>query len=315
MRKIAFIFPGQGSQQVGMGKELAENYASAHEIFSLADRALGFPVSKLCWEGPEEKLKETSFTQPAVLTVSIAALCVLQENGIKPAAVAGHSLGEYAALVAADSIAFSDAVMLVRKRGEFMQNAVPLGVGTMAAVMGLNSSDVIEVCQESKNYGIVEPANFNCPGQVVIAGEVAAVEKAAELAKQKGAKKIVFLPVSAPFHTSMLKKAGELLGKELDKVEIKKPNIPVVANIHGKILKEPDEIRQGLIDQVSSQVKWEDCMLTMLELGINCFVEVGPGKVLTGFAKKIAKDIEVFNVEDETSLQKTLVALKGGNVN
>ncbi|MDK2934274.1 MAG: [acyl-carrier-protein] S-malonyltransferase [Clostridiales bacterium] len=275
MGKVAFLFPGQGAQSVGMGKDIVQNYEVANKIFEEATDALGFDVKAMIFEGDEETLKITENTQPAILTTSIACLEVLKEKGIKPDVVAGLSLGEYSAHVAAGSIEFTDAVKIVRKRGKFMQEAVPLGVATMAAIIGLTKEDVIDCCEQAKDVGIVEPANFNCPGQIVVAGEVAAIDKACELAKEKGAKRALVLPVSAPFHCSMLKK-------------------------------DKNQIKELLIQQVSNPVKWEDSIRKMLEDGVSTFVEVGPGKTLSGFVKKIDKKALTFNVEDMPSLEKTL---------
>ncbi len=305
--KIAFLFPGQGSQSVGMGKELADNFPIARQIFEEADQALGFSISKLCFEGPEEELRKTFNTQPAILTVSVAAFRVLQEAGIKANVTAGHSLGEYSALVAAEVLDFADAVRLVNKRGQFMQEAVPLGQGAMAAVMGISREFVVEVCaQVEKEQGAVQAVNFNCPGQIVIAGKTTAVEKAAEALKAAGAKRTIMLPVSAPFHSTLLKPAAEKLAVELAKVKFHEPIIPVVANVNGKISTSKEGIKDLLVAQAASPVLWEDCVATVAEFGATVSVEVGPGKVLTGFTKKIAPEIINLNVEDMESLQKTL---------
>ena len=307
MIKTAFLFPGQGSQSVGMGKELAENFSVAREVFEEADRALGFSISKLCFEGPEEELRNTVNTQPAILTVSMAALRVLQQAGISFDITAGHSLGEYSALVAAGVLDFADAVRLVNKRGQFMQEAVPLGEGAMAAVMGMEREKVVEICAEvEKEAGAVQAVNFNCPGQIVIAGKTAAVEKAAAALKAAGANRAIMLPVSAPFHSTLLQPAAEKLASELDKVSFHEPRLPVVANVTGKISTNSAEIKQLLVTQAANPVLWEDCVATVAAYGATVSVEVGPGKVLTGFTKKIAPEIATFNVEDMESLQKTL---------
>ena len=307
MSKTAFLFPGQGSQSVGMGKDLADNFSVAREVFEEADQALGFSISKLCFEGPEDELRKTVNTQPAILTVSVAALRVLQQAEISFDITAGHSLGEYSALVAAGVLDFADAVRLVNKRGQFMQEAVPLGEGAMAAVMGMEREKVVEICAEvEKEAGAVQAVNFNCPGQIVIAGKTVAVEKAAAALKAAGAKRAIMLPVSAPFHSTLLQPAAEKLALELEKVSFHEPKLPVVANVTGKISTNSNEIKQLLVTQAANPVLWEDCVATVAAYGATVSVEVGPGKVLTGFTKKIAPEIATFNVEDMESLQKTL---------
>jgi len=307
--KIAFIFPGQGAQSVGMGKEICEHYAQADAIFNQASEALGFDLKKMVFEGDEETLKITENTQPAIVATSIACMQPLLEKGIKPDVTAGLSLGEYAAHVAAGTMSFSDAIVLVRKRGKYMQEAVPLGVGTMAAILGLEQDAVIECCKEASDIGIVEPANFNCPGQIVISGEVKAVEKAMELATQKGAKRAMMLAVSAPFHCSMLKPAGEKLAAELEKITLNDMQIPVVANVTGEYVKDKNLVKDLLIRQVSSTVKMEDSLRNMIADGVDTFIEIGPGKALCGFLKKIDKTVNALNVEDMESLNNTLEKL------
>ncbi|MBP9624272.1 MAG: ACP S-malonyltransferase [Veillonella sp.] len=310
--KTAFVFPGQGSQKVGMLQDLYNEYAIVRQRFAEADEALGYSISKLCFEGPDTELVKTANTQPAILTASIACYEVLKEKGFTPDIVGGHSLGEYSALVAAGVLKFADAVYLVHKRGEFMQEAVPIGKGAMAAILALPREQVVEICQQvNDEVGSVQAVNFNCPGQIVIAGETAAVEKAAELMKAAGAKRAVMLPVSAPFHSRLMEPAADKLKVELDKVTLSDAQIPVVANVNGQILTDASAIKESLVKQAASPVLWEDCVATMVNFGAQAFVEVGPGKVLTGFTKKINKEMQLANVEDVASLAKTLEFLEG----
>ncbi|MCT4606379.1 MAG: ACP S-malonyltransferase [Marinisporobacter sp.] len=310
MSKITFVFPGQGAQYVGMGKEFVENFEVANDIFEQASEAIGYDMKKMCFEGPEEELKKTENTQPAILTTCIAIAKVLEEKGIKPNMSAGLSLGEYASLVIAGVMDFKDAVSLVKKRGKYMQEAVPLGVGTMAAILGMEREDLEKTLEKAKEFGIVEAANFNTPGQIVISGEVGAVEKACEIAKEMGAKKAVVLPVSAPFHCSMLVPAGEKLLLELENVKINDFKIPVLANVHAGYYKERSEVKDLLVKQVSNSVLWEDSVIKMLEDGVDTFIEIGPGKSLSGFIKKInrklKKEISIYNVENMETLEKLL---------
>ena len=286
--KTAFVFPGQGSQAVGMGKDLAEKYLDQ------ANQILGFDLKKLCFEGPEEELKKTEITQPAILTVSVAAFEWLKsKNAPLPAAVAGHSLGEYSALVAASALSFQDAVKIVRLRGKFMQEAVPLGEGSMAAIIGLSKEMVEDCCRKASSKGVVAAANLNSPGQIVISGKKEAVEEAARLCKEAGAKRTVTLQVSAPFHSSLMQPAAEKLQAELDQIEIKDAKIPVVANAIADYAFKKEEIRDLLIKQVTRPVLWEDSIKKMLADGITSFIEVGPGKVLSGLTQRINRKVEV----------------------
>jgi len=304
MKETAFIFPGQGSQSIGMGKEFFENFKVAREIFEEADDALHFSISTLCFQGPEEALKLTENTQPAILTTSVAALKVLQaEKGLRPSLVAGHSLGEYSALVLSEAIRFTDAVQMVRLRGRFMQEAVPAGEGAMAAILGMEREQVERLCQEEESGEVVSPANFNCPGQIVISGHTKAVERAIERVKREG-KKALLLPVSAPFHSPLMEPAGVRLEKELEKIPIQELKTPVVTNVEAEVNTSKDRVAGLLVAQVSSPVRWEESMRKMLEKGMERFLEIGPGKVLTGLMKRIEPGIETFNIEDVKGLKK-----------
>lgn len=307
--KTAFLFSGQGAQAIGMGKELCENFPVADEVFGTAVRALGFDIKDMIFNGDSETLMITENTQPAILTMSVAALRAVEELGIKPDVVAGLSLGEYTAHVAAGSMAFEDAVRLVKKRGKYMQEEVPVGVGAMAAIIALDEETVREVCGIASEKGIVEPANFNCPGQITVAGEKAAVEYACEIAKEKGAKRAMMLPVSAPFHCSMLKGAGEKLARELEGVEVSELRVPLITNVTGDYVESRDAIKDLLIRQVSSSVLFEASLRRMLADGVDTFIEIGPGKALSGFVKKITKEAAVYNVEDMASFEKLKAAL------
>ena len=309
MGKTAFIFSGQGAQYVGMGKDVAEAYPEADAIYEKASAALDFDIKKMIFNGDEETLKITENTQPAIVATSIALMQPLLSAGIRPDVTAGLSLGEYSAHVAAGSLSFFHAVALVRKRGKFMQEEVPVGKGTMAAILGLSDDVVAECCQQASAEGVVQPANYNCPGQVVIAGEVKAVEKAVALLTEKGAKRAMMLNVSAPFHCSLLQGAGEKLMKEMEDMDINPMEVPVVANVTGHYIQNISDIKPLLKAQVSSPVKWTQCVQTMIADGVDTFVEIGPGKVLTGFIKKIDKNVKTFNVENVESLKSTLEAL------
>jgi len=309
MPKIAFLFPGQGSQYPGMGRDLAENFPAARKVFDEADRALGFPLSKLCFEGPAEELQLTANTQPAILTVSAAAAAVLDEKGVSPAYVAGHSLGEYSALVATRSITLDAAARIVRKRGQYMQEAVPVGVGAMAALLGMEPASVNAVCAEAAQGEIVSAANINSPGQIVIAGNASAVERAVDLAKTHGAKRAIMLNVSAPFHCALMKPAADRLAVSLDAIEIRKPAVPLVNNADAELVRSADAIGDGLKRQVTAPVRWFESMSRLLAEGVDLFVEVGPGKVLSGLMRQISRDARCLHVEDAASLNEVLAAL------
>lgn len=306
MSKLAFVFPGQGAQKVGMGKDFYDNYDVAKKMFKEADEALGYSIMKMCFEGPEEDLKLTANTQPAILTISCIANEILKENGIQPEITGGHSLGEYSALVAAGVLNFQDAVALVHKRGSYMQEAVPVGEGGMAAIIGVDRDKIVEVCQQVSDESPVQAVNFNCPGQIVIAGATKGVELAVEELKAAGAKKAVILPVSAPFHSTLMKPAAEKLAVELDKVTISDAKIPVVANVSAEILTKAEDIKASLVAQAASPVLWEDCVARMKEFGADVLLEAGPGKTLCGFNRRIDKTITSLNVEDVASLEKSL---------
>jgi [acyl-carrier-protein] S-malonyltransferase len=303
---VAFLFPGQGSQTVGMGRELAAMYPVAQQTFDEADAALGYKLSQLCFEGPEEKLKLTEITQPAILTVSVVAWRVLREKGITAQFAAGHSLGEYSAHVAAGTLAFADAVRTVRNRGRYMQEAVPVGEGAMAAVLGLSIDALQQICREAAQGDVVQPANINSPEQVVISGAKAAVERAAELAKQRGAKRAIMLPVSAPFHCALMQPAQDRLEADLWNTGFSNPEFPVVTNVDAELIDAGEEARDALIRQVTGAVQWEKSMRLLIARGVETFVEVGPGKVLCGLMRQIDRAQTCLNVEDDASLQKTV---------
>ena len=306
MSKLAFVFPGQGAQKVGMGKDFFDNYDVAKKMFKEADEALGYSIMKMCFEGPEEDLKLTANTQPAILTISCIANEILKENGVQPEITGGHSLGEYSALVAAGVLKFQDAVALVHKRGAYMQEAVPVGEGGMAAIIGVDREKIVEICQSVSAESPVQAVNFNCPGQIVIAGATRGVELAVEELKAAGAKKAVILPVSAPFHSTLMKPAAEKLAVELDKVTLSDAKIPVVANVNAQVLTKAEDIKVSLVAQAASPVLWEDCVAKMKEFGADVLLEAGPGKTLCGFNRRIDKSIKSLNVEDVESLEKSL---------
>jgi [acyl-carrier-protein] S-malonyltransferase len=306
MGKVAFVFPGQASQYPGMGKELAEKYPVARAVFEEADQALGFSISKVCLAGTEDELKLTANTQPAILTVSIAVQRVLAEKGLAPDFVAGHSLGEYSALVAAGSLRFADAVVLVRKRGTYMQEAVPAGVGAMAAIMGLSPAVVADACKRAAEGEVCSAANLNSSEQTVISGHAAAVKRAVEIASQLGAKRAVMLPVSAPFHSALMAPAQDRLAEDLKKTEFAPLHVPLVTNVDADTIESGAEAREALIRQVTAPVRWEESVHTLIDDGVNTFVEVGPGRVLTGLLRQIERSVAALNVEDEKSLAATL---------
>lgn len=306
MGKTAFLFPGQGAQYAGMGRELAEAHPVARQAFEEADDALGLPLSRLCFEGPEEELALTENTQPALLAASVATLRVLQRSGFSCDIAAGLSLGEYTALVAAGALDYADALRLVRRRGRYMQEAVPPGQGAMAALLGLERSVVQQICETARSAGWVEPANYNCPGQVVVAGETAAVERAVELAREAGARRSVRLPVSAPFHCRLMEPAARRLDRDLAEVEFRPPRFPVVANVSARPVLGAEDIRPALKAQVSSPVLFEDSLRFLLEQGVTRFIEVGPGSALTGFVRKVSREVETARMDDPGTLGRLL---------
>lgn len=311
MGKIAFLFPGQGSQTVGMGKSLAESNKMVASIFRKADEKLQFSLSNIIFEGPQNQLTLTTNAQPALLTTSIAILEYVKQAGFSPDFVAGHSLGEYTALVAAGAISFEEGVYVVRKRGEFMEEAVPNGEGTMSAVLGIDRQKLEKVAEDISKEGFpVELANINCPGQIVISGSRKGVELASLKAKEQGAKRVLPLEVSGPFHSSLMKPAAEKLRKVLNEIHIKEAKVPVVANVSANIMTNPDEIKEKLIQQLYSPVLWEDSIKKMIELGADTFIEIGPGKVLTGLLRKIDRKVTGLAISDEESFHQTMDLLK-----
>jgi [acyl-carrier-protein] S-malonyltransferase len=309
--KIAFIFPGQGSQTVGMGKELFDKWPIARQTFEEADDALGYKLSQVCFEGPEEQLRLTEITQPAILTISIAALRVLEGCVPKPSFVAGHSLGEYSAHVASGTMSFADAVRTVRNRGKYMQEAVPVGVGAMAAILGMELEKVAAVCQDAAQGEVCAPANINSPEQIVISGNTAAVERGTKLADERGAKRAKILPVSAPFHCALMKPAQDRLEADLNNLKMRKPVYPVVCNVEASLVGDELRARETLVAQVTAAVKWEQSMRLLIESGAEIFVEIGPGKVLCGLMRQIDRSKTCLNVADDASLARALEQIGG----
>jgi len=306
---VAFLFPGQGSQRVGMGRLLADARPESRMVFDEADATLGFALSRLCFEGPEDELQLTTNTQPALVATSVAALRALEREGLRPDWVAGHSLGEYSALVCAGALSLADAIRTVRLRGQYMQEAVPVGVGAMAAVLGLDLAEVERACTQAADGEIVAPANVNSPGQIVIAGHTAAVERASALCRTAGAKRAVLLPVSAPFHCALMRPAQERLALYLADVSLREPTTPLVNNVDACAVRTAQACRDGLVRQVSAPVLWQQSIELLVAQGVDTFVEVGPGGVLSGLVKRIAKGVRTLNVEDPASLTQTAAAL------
>jgi [acyl-carrier-protein] S-malonyltransferase len=309
---VAFVFPGQGSQKVGMGRALVEAHPDSRAVFEEADHVLGFSLSRLCFEGPEEELQLTANTQPAILAASVAALRPLLARGVRPAYVAGHSLGEYSALVAAGVVSLADALTTVRRRGQYMQEAVPVGVGAMAAILGLDLPGVEEACREASQGEVVAAANVNSPGQVVIAGHAGAVDRASEACRKRGAKRAVRLPVSAPFHCALMKPAQDRLGKDLAALALRDPAVPVVCNIDARVVRGAEECRDALVRQVSGTVRWQQSVELLAREGVTTFVEVGPGTVLAGLVRKTTKQARVLGVDSPESLDAAAASLGPG---
>jgi [acyl-carrier-protein] S-malonyltransferase len=310
MERIAFLFPGQGAQYIGMGRELYNSFPECREVFELTDECLHYKLSDLIFDGRKEELDRTEHTQPAIVTMSIAVYRALSRYNIKPYVTAGLSLGEYTSLTVSDVFSQKQVIPLVQKRGQFMQNTVAKGKGGMCAILGLSENKIREVCEGAREYGVVEPANFNCPGQIVIGGEMKAVEKAVEIAKELGALRCIILAVSAPFHTSMLAPAADKLRDELENQSLGEMKIPVISNVTADYIGNVNEIKDLLYKQVMNSVLWEQSIRRMIQDGVKHFVELGPGRTLSGFVKKIDRSLNTYFVEDITSLEKTVSALR-----
>ncbi|NLY52222.1 MAG: ACP S-malonyltransferase [Firmicutes bacterium] len=306
MGKTAWVFPGQGSQYLGMGRSIAEADSKARALLDGASELLGYDLAALCWEGPEEKLKQTEYTQPALLTVSTMLSSILKSHGLAPNVVAGHSLGEYSALVAAGSLDFETAVTLVARRGRLMEEAVPAGRGTMAVLLGLDYQQVASICREAAQGEVVEPANLNCPGQIVISGHRTAVERAMALGAEQGARRVVELDVSGPFHSSLMRPAAEIFAKDLADADIRDPEVPVIANATADYVQDAAEIRRVLVKQLYSPVRWEETIQRLISQGVDTFIEVGPGRVLAGLIKRISRSVTVVGFQEMEGLEKVL---------
>lgn len=306
MGKTAWVFPGQGSQYLGMGRSIAEAHPGAMALMNRASELLGYDLAELCWEGPEEKLKQTEYTQPALLTVSTMLSSALKSHGLAPDVVAGHSLGEYSALVAAESLDFDTAVTLVARRGQLMEAAMPAGKGTMAVLLGLDYEKVAAICREAAQGEVVEPANINCPGQIVISGHRTAVERAMGLGREQGARRVVELDVSGPFHSSLMRPAAEAFARDLAGAALRDPKVPVIANATADYVKDGEEIREVLVKQLYSPVRWEETIQKLISHGVDTFIEVGPGKVLAGLIKRISKNVTVVGFQEMEELEKVL---------